>query len=179
MAYVTKRIRLTVPANKAKPSPAIGQALGSLGINMMKFCKDFNSQTTKYIDDLPMRVRLHSLNDGSYTFSVHLPHSTYYLKKSAGVDLGSHSPLHEVAGVVHVKQIYQLALLKQHDHPELELTPLPSIFRSIVSTCKSMGFNVDFATEAELKQRKENEEKEAAKAAVVTAKVEKGKKRSK
>lgn len=50
MSYVTKRIRLLVPSNKAKPSPSIGQALGSLGINMMKFCKEFNATTTKYQD---------------------------------------------------------------------------------------------------------------------------------
>lgn len=50
MAYVIKRVRLTVPSNKAKPSPQIGQALGSLGINMMKFCKEFNATTTKYVD---------------------------------------------------------------------------------------------------------------------------------
>lgn len=50
MSYVIKRIRLVVPSNKAKPSPQIGQALGSLGINMMKFCKEFNATTTKYAD---------------------------------------------------------------------------------------------------------------------------------
>jgi large subunit ribosomal protein L11 len=177
MSYVTRRIRLTVPANKAKPSPAIGQALGSLGINMMKFCKDFNAATTKYLDDLPMRVRLHSYNDGSYTFTTHLPHSSYYLKKSAMVESGAHATLHETAGIVHVKQIYELAKLKQKDHPELELTPLPSIFRSIVHTCKSMGFNVDFATETELKQRKEAEEKEKLKAEAAAVKNVKGKKK--
>ena len=48
MSFITKRVRLSVPANKAKPSPQIGQALGSLGINMMKFCKEFNAQTTRY-----------------------------------------------------------------------------------------------------------------------------------
>jgi hypothetical protein len=50
MAFVAKRVRLMVPSNKAKPSPQIGQALGSLGINMMKFCKEFNAVTTKYAD---------------------------------------------------------------------------------------------------------------------------------
>jgi large subunit ribosomal protein L11 len=120
MSFVTRSIRLTVPANKAKPSPAIGQALGSLGINMMKFCKDFNAATVKYIDDIPMRVRLHSSNDGSYTFTVHLPHSTYYLKKCAGVEKGVDRPLHEIGGVIHVKQIYELARLKNKDHPDLQ-----------------------------------------------------------
>jgi len=50
MAFVAKRVRLIVPSNKAKPSPQIGQALGSLGINMMKFCKEFNAVTGKYAD---------------------------------------------------------------------------------------------------------------------------------
>lgn len=50
MSFVLKRVRLVVPSNKAKPSPQIGQALGSLGINMMKFCKEFNAVTVKYAD---------------------------------------------------------------------------------------------------------------------------------
>ena len=44
---VVRTVRLRVPAGNAKPGPAIGQALGPLGINMMDFCKAFNDSTTK------------------------------------------------------------------------------------------------------------------------------------
>jgi large subunit ribosomal protein L11 len=55
---VLRKVRLRVPAGTAKPGPAIGQALGPLGLNMMEFCKAFNAQTTHLIPNTPMQVRL-------------------------------------------------------------------------------------------------------------------------
>ena len=147
MSYVTKSIRLLVPANKAKPSPAIGQALGSVGINMMKFCKDFNAKSAPYIDDLPLRVRLSVLNDGSYDFTVLTPQSSFFVKRMLGVDTLAHSPGHEVVGAVHCKQIYELAKLKAKDGGVLESTPLRSVFKSLLASCKSYGVDVQFERE--------------------------------
>jgi hypothetical protein len=45
-----------VPAGTAKPGPAIGQALGPLGLNMMEFCKAFNAETANFIPNTPMQV---------------------------------------------------------------------------------------------------------------------------
>jgi len=54
---VVRKVRLRVPAGTAKPGPAIGQALGPLGLNMMEFCKAFNAQTTHIHPNTPMQVR--------------------------------------------------------------------------------------------------------------------------
>jgi large subunit ribosomal protein L11 len=169
------RIRLKVPANKAKPSPSIGQALGSLGINMMKFCKEFNEKSVKFKDDLPLRVKLSVLNDGSYNFSVHAPFTSYFLKKCAGLDKASARPGHEIVGKVHAKQIYEIAKIKQNDNEELALTPLESIYRSIVHSCKGMGLEVDYSKENELKAQAKNRPRVVAQPAAAAAKGKGGK----
>lgn len=53
---LVRQVRLRVPAGSAKPGPAIGQALGPLGINMMEFCKKFNEETKNIVQDTPMPV---------------------------------------------------------------------------------------------------------------------------
>lgn len=53
MALV-RLVRMRVPAGSAKPGPAIGQALGPLGINMMEFCKKFNEDTKHIVQDTPI-----------------------------------------------------------------------------------------------------------------------------
>ena len=104
-----RSVRLIVPAGAAKPGPAIGQALGPLGLNMMDFCKAFNADTTKYVKDTPMRVTLSAYNNRTFTFEVKAPRSSYFIKKCAGVEKGSSRPVHEVIGSVHVKDLYEIA----------------------------------------------------------------------
>lgn len=53
MSFV-RTVRMRVPAGTAKPGPAIGQALGPLGINMMEFCKKFNEETKHIVQNTPM-----------------------------------------------------------------------------------------------------------------------------
>ncbi len=55
---LTRHVRLMVGAGAAKPGPAIGQALGPLGLNMAEFCKQFNDKTKNYDKDIPMPVVL-------------------------------------------------------------------------------------------------------------------------
>lgn len=53
---LVRHVRMKVAAGVAKPGPAIGQALGPLGINMMEFCKKFNEETKNIIQETPMTV---------------------------------------------------------------------------------------------------------------------------
>jgi len=168
MSFITKRIRLIVPANKAKPSPAIGQALGSVGINMMKFCKEFNVKSAAFADDLPMRVQLTVLNDGSYDFNVAIPQSSWFIKKMAQLEVFAHKPGHEIVGSIHAKQLYELALLKSQDsNDELKQTPLKSIYKSLVASCKSYGIEVNYESEEQRKIRIDNILDQRAKAAAL------------
>ena len=169
MSYVTKRIRLIVPANKAKPSPAIGQALGSVGINMMKFCKDFNTASAAYIDDLPLRVQLQVLGDGSYTFQLNQPQSSFFIRRMAGRDRLAHMPGREVVGSVHCKQLYELACMKARDAGQVKVAGERAVYKSLLASCKSYGVEVSFEREDVRKARIEkDEEKKKVAAAAAT-----------
>ena len=171
MSYVTKNIRLVVPANKAKPSPAIGQALGSVGINMMKFCKEFNTASAPFVDELPLRVQLSVLNDGSYTFRLFQPQSSWFIRRMAGRERLAHMPGREVVGSVHCKQVYELACMKARDEGNVRVAGVKAVYKSLLASCKSYGVEVSFEKEDERNARiaKEEEKKK-----VLTAAAPKG-----
>jgi len=170
-------IRLLVPAAKAAPSPAIGQALGSLGVNMMAFCREFNGRTQQYRDNIPMRVLLTAKKDNSFEFTIRIPPTTWFIKQASQVEKGADKPgLEPDVGMLHVKQIYEIAKIKlAAEEHEVKSTSLLGMCRMIVSTARSMGITVDTRRETELKRehdelmaeiaakKKEAEEEEANK----------------
>lgn len=142
MSFRVGRLTLTVPANKAKPSPIIGQALGAHGINMMKFCKEFNEKSVKFVDNAPLRVDMFLMDDASYQLDLRLPATKYFLLAIAGKEKGNAA--NEIIGRVHVKQIYEIAKLKQ----SVQSThPIESVFRTIVHNALALGLEVDFSKE--------------------------------
>ena len=86
---LVRKVRLRVGAGSAKPGPAIGQALGPLGLNMAEFCKQFNEQTKTFEKDVPLPVELSAFSNRSFTFVVKTPPTSWFLKKCAGVEAGS------------------------------------------------------------------------------------------
>ena len=86
---LVRKVRLRVGAGVAKPGPAIGQALGPLGLNMAEFCKQFNEKTKIYEKDTPIPVELCAFSNRSFTFKVKTPPTSWFIKKCAGVTLGS------------------------------------------------------------------------------------------
>ena len=153
MSFV-RAVRLRVPAGSAKPGPALGQALGPLGINMMDFCKKFNEQSlsadpklnTGYIKDTPLNVILNANSDRSYTFTIRSPSTSFLIKRAVqmkdmrGPGNTSPDPSKAVA-FIRSEAIYEIAKIKQKDDNMWHL-PLESIARSVVGTCKSMGVHV-------------------------------------
>ena len=77
-------IKLQVPAGEANPSPPVGPALGQHGVNIMEFCKAFNSQTQKTEKGLPIPVVITVYNDRSFTFITKTPPASVLLKKALG-----------------------------------------------------------------------------------------------
>ena len=133
--------RLRVLSGKATPSPAIGQALGPLGVNMAEFCKKFNDDTAKLTPGMPIPTLLTAYEDRTYKFEMKTPPTSWFLKQVAGVDKGSNNPGKEEVGKVSVKQIYEIAKIKKTDDHQF-LVPMESLSRSIASTAKSMGLKV-------------------------------------
>ena len=134
-------IRLVVLSGKAAPSPAIGQALGPLGLNMMGFCKEFNERTKDYIENVPTPVILTAFANRTFKFELRTPPTTWFLKRCAGVQKGSAMPGRNFVGKATVKQVYEIAKMKQLDDCN-QKPSLESMCRMIVGTANTMGVEV-------------------------------------
>ena len=142
MSFV-RHVKLRVPSGTARPGPAIGQALGPLGINMAEFCKQFNEKSeTLWEKGVPLSVRLSAFSDRSFKFDIRSPPTTYLIMKAAGMAKGPSQPNTEVAsGYISPEAVYEIAKIKQTDEMRFHL-PLEGIARSVVGTAKTMGVQV-------------------------------------
>uniref|UniRef100_A0A7S0BXR5 Large ribosomal subunit protein uL11m n=1 Tax=Proboscia inermis TaxID=420281 RepID=A0A7S0BXR5_9STRA len=141
---LVRYVMLRVPSGSARPGPAIGQALGPLGINMAEFCKQFNERSEKmYSKETPLGVRLSALSDRSFTFDIRSPPTSYLIKQAAGVSKGSSLPGSEssVVGYITPEQIYEIARIKHTDNFRKQ-DPLEGVARSVVGTAFSCGIKV-------------------------------------
>ena len=89
---VSAYIKLQVPAGQANPSPPVGPALGQHGVNIMEFCKAFNSKTQSMESGMPIPVIITVYGDRSFSFITKTPPASVLLKKAAGVPKGSGEP---------------------------------------------------------------------------------------
>lgn len=141
MTSVKGIARLLLPAGKAAPSPAIGQSLGPLGLNMMEFCKDFNARTGGVRENVPIPVRLTAFTNRTFVYTTAGPPTTWLLKRVAGVEKGSGKPGKDSAGYVTVKEVYEIARVKQGDEA-MHGIPLESIAKSVCATARTCGLQV-------------------------------------
>ena len=107
-------VRLQIPAGAANPAPPIGPALGSQGVNIMAFCKDFNAKTADKAG-LVIPVVITVYGDRSFTFIMKSPPASALLKRAAGLAKGSGVPNREKVGKVTRAQVLEIAKLKQQD----------------------------------------------------------------
>ena len=148
MKKITGYVKLQLPAGKANPSPPVGPALGQHGVNIMAFCKDFNSRTAAQGDMIiPVVITVYS--DRSFTFIMKTPPASVLLKKAAGLattkkpGAGSKEPNKVKVGKVTAKQLTELAELKMQD---MNTTNLESAKRSMAGTARSMGIEIEGLT---------------------------------
>mmetsp|Transcript_41585 Transcript_41585/g.71200 ORF Transcript_41585/g.71200 Transcript_41585/m.71200 type:complete len:158 (-) Transcript_41585:84-557(-) len=142
MSFV-RHVKLRVPSGTARPGPAIGQALGPLGINMAEFCKQFNEKTeSMYEKGVPLGVLLSAFTDRSFKFEVRSPPTSYLIKKCAGLEKGPSNPSPEVpSGFITPEAVYEIAKMKHADEMRWHL-PLEGVARSVIGTAKTMGVQV-------------------------------------
>jgi large subunit ribosomal protein L11 len=133
-------IKLQVPAGEANPSPPVGPALGQHGVNIMEFCKAFNSQTQKMEKGLPTPVVITVYNDRSFTFITKTPPASVLLKKAMGVSKGSSTPNTSKIGTVTRAQLEEIATTKM---PDLNAADMDAAVRIIAGSARSMGLDVE------------------------------------
>ena len=137
---ITGYIKLQVPAGKANPAPPIGPALGQHGVNIMEFCKAFNSKTAQMDPDMKIPVVITVYADRSFTFETKTPPAADLLKKAAGVEKGAANPKKEKIGTISRAKLEEIAKTKM---PDLNTTNLQSAIRTIEGTARQMGLTVE------------------------------------
>jgi large subunit ribosomal protein L11 len=137
---VVAYIKLQVAAGEANPSPPVGPALGQHGVNIMEFCKTFNSQTQKIEKGLPTPVVITVYSDRSFTFITKTPPAAVLLKKAAGIPKGSATPNTSKVGKVTRAQLEEIATTKMAD---LNAASMAAAVKIIAGTARSMGLDVE------------------------------------
>ncbi|BBL06167.1 MULTISPECIES: 50S ribosomal protein L11 [Alistipes] len=131
-------IKLQIKGGAANPSPPVGPALGSKGVNIMDFCKQFNARTQdKAGKVLPVIITVYS--DKSFDFVVKQPPVAVQLKEAAKVQKGSAQPNRDKVGQVTWEQIQEIAKDKMAD---MNCFTLEAAMRMVAGTARSMGINV-------------------------------------
>ena len=132
-------IKLQIPAGQANPSPPVGPALGQHGVNIMEFCKAFNSKTQdKQGLIIPVVITVYA--DRSFTFITKTPPAAVLLKKAAKIEKGSPEPNREKVGKVTRNQVREIAELKMVD---LNANDIEMAMRIIEGTARNMGIVVE------------------------------------
>ena len=131
-------IKLQIKGGAANPSPPVGPALGSKGVNIMDFCKQFNARTQdKAGKVLPVIITVYS--DKSFDFVVKQPPVAIQLKEAGKVKSGSAQPNRDKVGEVTWEQIEAIARDKM---PDLNCFTVEAAMRMVAGTARSMGINV-------------------------------------
>ncbi|HAY39589.1 MAG TPA: 50S ribosomal protein L11 [Desulfobacteraceae bacterium] len=135
---VMAQIKLQVAAGKANPSPPIGPALGQHGVNIMDFCKAFNSRTAND-EGIITPVVITVYQDRSFTFITKTPPASVLLKNAAKIAKGAADPKREKIGKVTRQQLEEIAKQKMID---LNANDLEAACNIIAGTARSMGIEV-------------------------------------
>lgn len=132
-------VKLQIPAGKANPAPPVGTALGPHQINIMAFCKEYNSRTQPMMGSIiPVEITIYT--DQTFTFVTKTPPASDLLKKAAGLDKGSGVPNRDKVGRVTKAQVREIAETKMKD---LNAVDVEGAMRQIEGSARSMGIVVE------------------------------------
>jgi large subunit ribosomal protein L11 len=135
---ITGYVKLQVKGGQANPSPPVGPALGSKGLNIMEFCKQFNARTQeKNGTVLPVLITVYS--DKTFDFVVKTPPAANLLLEAAKAKGGSSEPNRIKVGSVTWDQVRVIAETKM---PDLNSFKVESAMKMVAGTARSMGITV-------------------------------------
>ena len=131
-------LKLQIKGAAANPSPPVGPALGSKGLNIMEFCKQFNART----QDKPgvlLPVLITMYKDKSFEFVIKTPPAPILLIEASKVKKGSSEPNRNKVGSVTWEQIKSIAEIKL---PDLNTAKIDSAMKQVAGTARSLGLTV-------------------------------------
>lgn len=131
-------VRLQIPAGKANPAPPIGTALGPQGVNIMAFCKEYNTRTQEQVGMIiPAEITIYE--DRSFTFITKTPPVTDLLKRAAGIEKGASIPNKTKVGSISRAKLREIAETKIKD---LNVLDIEGAERMVEGTARSMGITI-------------------------------------
>ena len=131
-------IKLQVKGGQANPAPPIGPALGSKGVNIMEFCKQFNAATQDKMGKVcPVVITV--FKDKSFTFVVKTPPATSLLKEYTNLKTGSAQSNRNKVGSVTWDQVREIAEVKM---PDLNCFTIESAMKMVAGSARSIGITV-------------------------------------
>ncbi|MBO5818027.1 MAG: 50S ribosomal protein L11 [Paludibacteraceae bacterium] len=131
-------IKLQIKGGAANPSPPVGPALGSKGVNIMEFCKQFNARTQEQAGKiLPVVITVYV--DKTFDFIVKTPPVAVQLKEAAKIKSGSNQPNRNKVASITEEQCVAIATDKMAD---LNCFTVESAVKMVKGTARSMGITV-------------------------------------
>lgn len=139
------KIKIQIKACEANPSPPIGPALGSKGINIMKFCNEFNEFTKKnssFIKGSYVTTVINIYSDKTFDFLVKTQVTSMLIKSLLLLEKGSSFPNKNKVGKITYDQLKEIAMKKYAD---IFVNSEQAAINTIIGTAKSMGIEIDGA----------------------------------
>ena len=131
-------LKLQIRGGQANPSPPVGPALGSKGLNIMEFCKQFNARSQeKQGQLLPVLVTIYT--DKSFDFIIKTPPAATLIMETAKLKKGSSEPNRDKVGSLTWDQVRTIAETKM---PDLNAFEVEAAMRQVAGTARSMGVNI-------------------------------------
>ncbi len=135
---VVNIIKLQIEAGKASPAPPVGPALGSSGVNIMQFVKEFNDKTANQ-PGMIIPVVISVYKDKSFTFITKVAPVAVLIKKAINLQKGSGKPNMEKVAKITKAQVEEIAKTKMED---LNAGSLEAAMSMVMGTARSMGVTV-------------------------------------
>ncbi|MFT6866630.1 MAG: large subunit ribosomal protein L11 [Cyclobacteriaceae bacterium] len=131
-------VKLQVKGGQANPSPPVGPALGSKGLNIMEFCKQFNARTQeKQGQVVPVLISIYA--DKTFDFVIKTPPAAIMIMQAAKLKQGSAEPNRNKVGSITWNQVKEIAETKM---PDLNALKIEAAMKQVAGTARSMGVKI-------------------------------------
>ena len=130
---IAKVVKMELPGGEAKPGPK----LASAGVNMAKFCTDFNAKTADRKGQI-VPVLITAYEDKSYDFVIKTSPAAGLILKAAGVAKGAANPKTKVGSITRA----QLKEIAEYKLPDLNCEDIEAAMRVIEGTARNMGITI-------------------------------------